>query len=419
MYVLVDCNNFYASCERVFNPSLEGKPIIILSNNDGCIISRSSEAKALGIKMGEPYFKAKNICKRHKVNVFSSNYQFYGDMSDRVMKILTDAAPEIEIYSIDEAFLKFEGLGSHDLTKTCLELRERILKYLGLPVSIGIGKTKTLAKVASHIAKKQGGNGVFNLSSRSIEDEVLNKFPVGDVWGIGKKWSQKLQDSGIYSAKDMRDAPHSMIRKDFTVVGQRVNHELKGVSCIGLEEVQDKKNIMTSRSFGRSVYELHELKESIAFYTARACEKLRAQKSYTKAIYVFVTTNKFKANIQKYKSGLTYSFANPTNDTLEITGKATELMQAIFKDGLEYKKAGILLMDLTKKQGRQESLFSESNRTLKFSDSLMTSLDYLNNKYGNNIVHTLAEGTKKHWMMNCKNRSPRYTTQWSELLEIR
>ena len=291
IFALVDCNNFYASCERVFNPKLEGKPIVVLSNNDGCIIARSNEAKALGIPMGAPFFKYKQLINRNKVHVFSSNYTFYGDMSARVMTSLRSLVGEIEIYSIDEAFLDISSFAYCDLEDTAKEIKTLIKQWTGIPVSIGIGSSKTLAKIANRQAKKDSLDNVFDIRNPDVKKSVLQELPVEEIWGISTRWGRRLRKIGIEKAQDLVEANPRYVKKTISIVGERIHYELNGVSCIGIEEVKNKKNIISSKSFGKKVSQVQELEEAVSNYTARACEKLRLQNSRAQGLYVFLRTS--------------------------------------------------------------------------------------------------------------------------------
>ena len=294
IFALVDCNNFYASCERVFDPRLKERAIVILSNNDGCIVARSNEAKSLGIPMGIPVFKQKAVIKKHNVAVFSSNYQLYGDMSKRVMDSLGLFTPDMEVYSIDEAFLRLDYLEPRNLHEYCKTIREKVLQWTGIPVSIGIGPTKVLAKIANHVAKKQTDVGVFDIRCQQKQDEILKSLNVDKLWGIARGWSERLNSIGIYKASELRDASPPIIRKHLSVVGERILRELKGQSCIDLEAIQPKKNIMSSKSFGKPLTKKESIEEALSNYAARACEKLRKQNSRAQAVHVFIKTNGFR-----------------------------------------------------------------------------------------------------------------------------
>ncbi len=362
---LVDCNSFYCSCERVFNPSLEGKPVIVLSNNDGCAIARTDEAKAIGIKMGAPFFKIKDVIKKHNIHVFSSNYTLYGDMSRRVMEILREYTPELEIYSIDEAFLDLTGFKKRDLIQYSQDIRQRVLKLTGIPVSIGLGPTKVLAKVANRLLKKDKikNQGVFSVLDPLVCEQALNTFPIEDIWGISRKSTQKLHDLRIYTARQLRDANETLIQKKLTVVGARIMQELKAVSCLDLEQVQqDKKNICSSRSFGRPVFAKEELQEAIANHVHTATEKLRRQKSIARSILIFIQTNPFK-NIPQYYNSTTIELPSWTSVTTKLIHQAFYGLDSIYKSGFEYKKCGIILNDIIPKSESQLDFFGSPSIT--------------------------------------------------------
>jgi DNA polymerase V len=418
IFALVDCNNFYASCERVFNPALEGKPIVILSNNDGCIIARSNEAKALGIPMGCPYYSFKQIFQKQNVEVFSSNYELYGDMSQRVMDSLAEFCPDIEVYSIDEAFLKLDGFKDRDLDAFAIEIRQKIKQWTGIPVSIGIGATKTLAKMANHIAKRHTQSGVFNLLDTNISEKILSEFEVEKIWGIASGGEKKLKQLGIITAKQLRDANPKIIRKHLTVVGERIVYELRGISCLPLEIfVAPKKNIMSSRSFGRIVTKYEDLEEAIANYASRACEKMRKEKSRAQAVQVSVTTNPFKTHTKQYRNGTMSRFIAPTNDTMHIISQAVKCLKQIYHSDYEYKKVSVMLMDLVSDEGGQQDLFDEVNYDK--SDKIMGVLDNINLKMGRNKLFIGTQGIERNWKMQRNKQSSRFTTQWHELLEVR
>ena len=315
IFALVDCNNFYASCERVFNPKLEGKPIVVLSNNDGCIIARSNEAKALGIPMGAPFFKYKQLINRNKVHVFSSNYTFYGDMSARVMTSLRSLVDEIEIYSIDEAFLDISSFAYCDLEDTAKEIKTLIKQWTGIPVSIGIGSSKTLAKIANRQAKKDSLDNVFDIRNLDVKKSVLQELPVEEIWGISTRWGRRLRKIGIETAQDLVEANPRYVKKTISIVGERIHYELNGVSCIGIEEVKNKKNIISSKSFGKKVSQVQELEEAVSNYTARACEKLRLQNSRAQGLYVFLRTSPHIDKERQYSNGMSVHFSIPTSNT--------------------------------------------------------------------------------------------------------
>ncbi len=328
-FALIDCNNFYASCERVFKPDLQKLPIVILSNNDGCVIARSNEAKELGIPMAAPIYKYKEICEQNNVQILSSNYALYGDLSSRIMTILKECIPEVEVYSIDEAFLKIEEGDYKDTVNHMHSIRNIIKKGVGIPTSIGIGPTKTLAKIANHMAKK--GDGVYDLRDSMVRSAVLNKFKVADIWGIGRKLSVYLNDMGIITAADLRDYDISAIRRKFTVVGERIVRELKGEVCYDIAEDQPKKSIVCSRSFGKPVTELDELAEAVASYTVNAAEKLRRQGSKIHKLGVSVRTNYFNKNEKQYNNFEVFDFIEATNDSRELIRRGKEILTKIYK----------------------------------------------------------------------------------------
>ncbi|MBC8287588.1 MAG: Y-family DNA polymerase [Nitrospinae bacterium] len=415
IFALVDCNNFYASCERVFDPRLKGRAIVILSNNDGCIVARSNEAKALGIPMGVPLFEQKAIIKKHNVAVFSSNYQLYGDMSQRVMDSLRLHALDMEVYSIDEAFLRLDPLQPRNLYEYCKTIRAKVLQWTGIPVSIGIGPTKVLAKVANHVAKKQTDDGIFDIRSQQAQDEILKTLDVGKIWGIAGRWSERLNRMGINKAAQLRDASPTIIRKHLSVVGERILRELKGQSCIDLEGVQSKKSIMSSKSFGKLLTKKEPIEEALANYAARACEKLRKQNSRAQAVHVFVQTNGFRETDPQYNNGFTHTLTTPTSDTRLIIEAAKFCLSRIYKPGYRYKKTGIMLTGLIPASLEQKQLFVDVNH----HNPLMAIVDRINEDHGSDTLFFGAQGVNREWKMRCGSRSPRYTTQWDELLMVR
>ena len=416
VFALVDCNNFYASCERVFDPRLKGHAIVILSNNDGCIVARSNEAKAIGIPMGGPLFEQKAIIKKHNIAIFSSNYQLYGDMSQRVMDSLRLYSPDMEVYSIDEAFLRLDHLQPRNLYEYCKTMRAKVLQWTGIPVSIGIGTSKVLAKVANHIAKKQRDDGIFDICSQQSQDEILKTLNVDKIWGVAGRWSERLRLMGIRKASELRDASPTIIRKHLSVVGERILLELRGQSCIDLEEVQPRKSIMSSKSFGNLLIKKGPIEEALANYAVRACEKLRKQNSQVQRVYVFVETNGFREIDRQYNNGFTYTLATPTSDTRSILEAAKFCLSKIYKHGYRYKKTGIMLMDLTSVSLEQKQLFVDLNHRL--SDPLMGIVDRINQDHGPDTLFFGAQGVTREWKMRCGLRSPRYTTQWDELLAV-
>ncbi len=414
VFALVDCNNFYASCERVFDPRLKNRPIVVLSNNDGCIVARSNEVKALDIPMGVPFFEQKALIRKHDIAVFSSNYQLYGDMSQRVMDSLRRFAPDMEVYSIDEAFLRLDHLQPRDLIEYCTTIRTKVLQWTGIPVSIGIGPTKVLAKVANRVAKKQ--TGVFDIRDQKTQDAILKTLHVRKLWGIARRWAERLHRMGIETASQLRDASPVIIRKQLSVVGERLVRELRGQSCLDLEDVQPRKNIMSSKSFGNLLTEKAPMAEALANYAARACEKLRQQNSRAQAVYVFVQTNGFRETDAQYSNGLTCTLTVPTSDTRTIIEAAKFCLNRIYRPGYRYKKTGVMLLDLIPAALEQQHLFADSDQ--RPGDRLMATVDRINEDHGPDTVFFGAEGIHREWKMRCGSRSPRYTTQWNELLRV-
>jgi DNA polymerase V len=418
IFALVDCNNFYVSCERVFNPKLEGKPVVVLSNNDGCVVARSNEAKALGIKMGIPAFKCKDLFKKYKVYVYSSNYALYGDMSQRVMDTLTQFTPHIEIYSIDEAFLQLMGLTSVNLVDYARYTKSTVKKWTGIPVSIGIGRTKTLAKVANELAKKNPQyEGVLDITNHPQLDKLLDSVDVADVWGVGRKYTQLLKQHSIYTAFQLKNASDQWIKEHMTIAGLRSVKELRGISCISLEEIPlPKKGIISSRSFGKPVETLKELKEAVAAYVSRAAEKLRAQGSAASFIQVFLTTSLFKG--PQYSNSSSTQLPIPTAYTPELIYYAHQNLKKIFKSGYRYKKAGVMFSGILPEDKIQPNLFRPSYSSDR-RKILMRTVDRINTKWGRNTIQFAAAGIKRAWKMRQFRRSPRYTTQWNEIPKVK
>ena len=414
---LIDCNSFYASCERIFNPKLLGKPIVVLSNNDGCIITRSAEAKALGIKMGEPYFKAKKIIEKNNVKVFSSNYSLYGDISQRVMEILLGFSPEVEIYSIDEAFLNFKGFKNHELLTYCKHIRQTIKQWVGIPVSIGVGSTKTLSKIANHLAKKEADyEGICILKGDEKIEEALNRIEIGDVWGIGRRLSKFLRNYEVRTAKQFAFLDRRWIRKNMGVVGEKIQLELCGVSCLDLELLPSpKKSCCVSRSFSRPIEKIEELQESIANYGSRVAEKIREEGLIAQSMSIFVLTNHFNKKEKQYSSSIKLQLDYPTSDSKLIVKRAVEGIKRIYKEGYRYKKAGIILYELHNSSSVRGLLDYDKPRT----DSLMRSLDKINYRYGSSTLRLAAEGIRRSWHMRREKVSPCYTTSFDQLMIVK
>ncbi|MBM2817100.1 MAG: mutasis and repair protein UmuC [Ignavibacteria bacterium] len=411
---LVDCNNFYASCERVFNPKLKDKPIVVLSNNDGIIVARSAEAKALGIGMGEPLFKIKDIVKKHEVQVFSSNYTLYGDMSHRVMSTLEQFSPNVEIYSIDEAFIDLEGIYCADLTEYCRKIRNTVLKWTGITVSVGVAETKTLAKLANRIAKKDSRhNGVLNIIDNPDIDEYLRATKVEDVWGVGHQYTKLLNKNNILTAYDLRESGDKWIRKNMTVMGHRTQWELRNIPCITSDYAPPpKKAIICSRSFGRGVFEKSEVLESVALFTTRAAEKMRNQKSAAKNLSVYLRTNPFKA-VPQYHNGCIVELPVPTDASAELLVFARRAAEQIFRQGYEYNKVGVMLTGFVPVDHSQLAMFDSENR-IKLNNVTRV-VDEINMEFGSEAVFYASTGIRRRWKTRRDSLSPRYTTDWEDL----
>ncbi|MCB2141460.1 Y-family DNA polymerase [bacterium] len=413
LYALIDCNNFYVSCERVFDPSLVGKPVIVMSNNDGCAVARSNEAKALGIRMGAPIFKIQPLIKRHGIVTLSSNYSLYADMSRRVMLTIENFSPHIECYSIDEAFADIQG-DRATRQQWAHEVRNTVLQWVGIPVSVGIGSTKGLAKIANKLAKH--GTGVFDLEDHPDCDAMLDRVKVDDIWGIGPRHAQLLHSHGIHTALSLSEADEAWVRSKLSIVGLRIVKELKGISCIPLEECSPpKKALACSRMFGRDVTDLHELQEALAVYTSRAAEKLRGQKSVAGMLQVYLTTNRFKDN--HYSNQASAVFPEATSDTSVLISHALKALRSIYQQGHRYNKVGILLLDLAPQDVRQEDLFANSIPSGK-EQNLIKTLDRINADWGRQTIQYGTTGQKQKWQMRREKMSSRFTTQWDELLAI-
>ena len=415
IFALIDCNNFYCSCERVFNPALEKRGVVVLSNNDGCIVARSQEVKDLKIPMAAPYFQYKNILKQNNVKVFSSNYQLYGDMSARIMNILTNFCPEIEFYSIDEAFVKLNNIANINYEQYCLEIANYIKKCTSIPVSIGIGPTKTLAKIANFVAKKTAKKVVSLIDEQKI-DHILKKVAIEDVWGVGKNLALKLRKAGIYYAYDLKKLDTMWARKYLTVVGERMVRELNSISCLEINHFSPKKNIISSKSFGQIVHKKEFLQQSLASYGARACQKLRNQNGKVQAISIFIRTNKFRLNDRQYYNGCTQSLDIATDDSSKIIKLALKLLDSIYIDGLNYHKAGIILHDIISKQNEQTNLFADIDHEKR--SNLMKIIDNINYKSGKETIFFAQQGVNRIWSLKSDHSSPRYTTNWHEIPSV-
>lgn len=415
---LIDGNNFYVSCERVFNPKLEGVPVVVLSNNDGCVVARSQEVKDLGVKMGVPWYQLEAFARQEGMVALSSNYALYADMSNRMMAILGGFSPSQEVYSIDECFLDLAGVEPMARLDAAQGMRQTVKQQIGIPVCVGIGATKTLAKLANHVAKKRAhfaGVCDFNALPAAALDQLLSEIDVGEVWGVGSRLSAQLRAMGIATVLQLKQAPQRRLRQAFSVVLERIALELNGVSCLSLEELApDKQQIMTSRSFSRGVDTWPELKEAVIAYASRAAEKLRRQGSLAGSLHVFIRTNPFKDTLPQYAQGITLPLAPPTDDTRQLAGAALQGLQRIYRAGFSYQKAGILLGELIPRHRRQLGLFDDPEAEAK-SRRLMQALDSINQRYGSGSLHLLGEGLGKPWGTRQRQRSPRYTTRLDEL----
>lgn len=417
---LIDCNNFYISCERVFNPHLAEQAVVVLSNNDGCVIARSNEAKRLGIRMGAPAFQIAELLKHNKVAVLSSNYTLYGDMSARVMRVLEEWSPETEVYSIDEAFVNFAAgtrATPESYAQVGRELRARVLKWTGIPVTVGIAETKTLAKVAASIAKtSEKARGVLSLAGSPYTRLALSRTPVEKVWGIGRQYGEMLRRAGVMTALDLREKDDVWIRRRMSVVGVRLVQELRGVSCLPLEFAPaPKASITVSRSFGSPVVTRGEMREAVAHFAARAGEKLRKEESIVGSVVVFLSTNRFSSDPQ-YTSSATVRLPVTTDFTPELIRAAHRGVERIFAEGYTYKKAGVMLVELMSARPAQANLYH--GREHYREEKLMRVVDAINSRFGRGAIRYLATGLQQRWQTRADHCSPRYTTHWNELLTI-
>jgi DNA polymerase V len=429
LFALADCNNFYASCERVFDPSLRDRAIVVLSNNDGCVVARSDEAKALGVAMGVPFFQVKALLARHRVAVFSSNYSLYGDMSRRVMETMGQCCPDMEIYSIDEAFLRLDGM-PRDPQQWSLEMRARVLQATGIPISVGVGPTKTLAKLANHVAKRVSRTPFYGIGDPLDQRELFEQLPVTVVWGVGRRWGQRLVATlGISTVEQLRRASPRLIRRHLSVVAERMVRELNGEACLGLDAVQPNRQIICSRSFGTRIHALPALEQAVSNYAARACSKLRRQQLLAAGIQVFLHTGLH--DIQPYSNALAVALPQPSADSRRLIRVARWLLRRIHRPGYAYQKAGVMLLDLAPaSQPRQGDLFNPGTDNMR----LMQVVDEINRLQGRDCVFFAAQGCvsaavqggagtvqgiDRPWQMRMGHRSPRYTTCWAELPGVR
>jgi DNA polymerase V len=419
MYALVDCNNFYVSCERLFNPRLEKRPVIVLSNNDGCAVSRSDEAKALGIEMATPAFMARDIIEKNQVAVFSSNYTLYGDISDRVMKTLGSFVPRLEIYSIDEAFLDMHDMEYNDLLELSLQIRTTVMQHVGIPVCVGIAPTKTLAKMANRYAKKyRKGIGVHWAANDQLIKEMLSVTEVGDIWGIGRQYALFLKRNGFKSALDFISAPEEWVKKNMTVVVQRLFNELKGIPAIAWEfKPPPKKNICTSKSFGKLLTKKDEIKEALCNYAAACALKLRNQNSCCRSILVFLQTNLHRTQDKQYSRSITIDLQSPTNFTGEIINYASKGFDIIFKEGYNYLKCGVMALDIVPANTVQASFFDKCDR--KKNKTIMEAMDKVNRRLGKEIVRLSAQGFEKKYRLKTEYLSSQFTTDIKQILKVK
>lgn len=422
MYALVDCNNFYASCERVFQPQYNGKPVAILSNNDGCVISRSNEAKAVGVPMGAPEFKIRELLKEKNVKVFSSNYPLYGDLSNRVMKILEGFTPNVEIYSIDEAFLNFDGMSISDYHDYGIQMKKRVQKWVGIPVCVGFAPTKALSKVANRIAKKfqDRTQGIYVIDTEEKRIKAIKWTKIEDVWGIGRRLTKKMIAHNILTAYDFTKPQHeAWIRKEMGVIGMRLKYELEGKSVLDLEPIREqKKSIATTRSFPKQISEFDDLRERVATFSAVCAEKLRKQKSCCQTIIVMLVIDKHKYQSQKYYFNKAVTLPYSTNSTLTISNVAISILKDLYKgnEGIKFKKAGVIVTELIDEDKKQLQLFEEENPKHL---AIMKAMDFLNTKIGDRKVKLGTQNLNLTWNMNQNHLSPRYTTRFNEILEIK
>lgn len=418
MFALVDCNNFYVSCERVFRPDLNGQPVVVLSNNDGCAIARSNEAKTLGIPMGAPAFEYEELFKKHQVKVFSANFALYGDMSQRVMQLLAEYCDDMEIYSIDEAFLELKGFDEQQLSDLGKTIRRRILKCTGIPISIGIAPTKALAKIANRIAKKfpNETNSTHIINSEEKRIKALKWTKVEDVWGIGGAHSQRFKKMGVTNALHFSLLSDEFVRKQMTIVGLRLKHDLMGIPTLKIDEIKDKKNIATTRSFDGNFTELHQLEERVSTFAVSCAEKLRRQNDCCNTMMVFLHTNGHRQDLPQYSKNILVKLPFPTNSAIELSRFALEALGKIFKTGYHYKKAGVIVMDLTPDKNEQVRLFENRNQK---HIPLMAAMDKLNARYGQQKLRLAKQASGRIWRMKQEQLSPGYTTRLSDIITVK
>lgn len=415
MFALVDCNNFYVSCERVFNPKLKNRPVVVLSNNDGCVIARSNEVKSLGIKIGTPVFKCRQLLDPIGGKILSSNYTLYGDMSSRVMSLLEKFSPEIEIYSIDEAFLCLKGFEKLNLEEYAQEIRKFIEKCTGIPLSVGIGPTKTLAKIANNFAKKSSTAKGTCVIKKSNHKDILKLTSVENIWGVGPRYAKLLNRNLIFNAYQFCNLQDSWLRKKMTVMGLRTAYELRGHSCFEIDDIPAaRKDIASSRSFGKPVESLKELEQALASYVSQATKRLREQSLAVSTLTVYLTTNRFKSNDAQYSNSITYKLQTATSYTPQLISHATFLLKKIYKKGFRYKKTGVILSNLSNEEERQPGLFECTEKRTE-NKSLMTAVDEINTRFGRKAITFGSEGIDQEWKMRRNYLSPCYTTCWKDI----
>ncbi|HUH73544.1 MAG TPA: Y-family DNA polymerase [Chitinophagales bacterium] len=417
MFALIDCNNFYASCERVFRPDLNGQPVVVLSNNDGCVIARSNEAKDVGVPMGAPAFQFEKLFQEKKVHVFSANFHLYGDMSKRVMSILSEYSPEIEIYSIDECFLKLQGFENFNLQEYGNDMREKVVKWTGIPISVGMAPTKALSKVANRIAKKftQKTGGTYIIDSEDKRIKALKWLKVEDVWGIGRQHSKRLNAMGVYTAFEFTQLSDQVVQKQMSIVGLRLKHDLQGIPTLDLEEIQPKKNIATTRTFESNYTRLEQLSERVSTFAVACAEKLRLQDSCCNSLMVFIHTNKHRGDLAQYRRNMVIQLPYPTNSSIELAKFALQALNHIFVEGYSYKKAGVIVQDFTPASITQGNLFENSDeRHIR----LMLAIDQLNASLGQQKIRLASQDQKRVWKMKQERLSPRYSTKLSDIITI-
>jgi len=418
MFALVDCNNFYASCERVFKPSLNGKPVAVLSNNDGCVIARSNEVKALGIPMGAPAYKYQSTFEKHNIHVFSSNYALYGDMSQRVMNTLSQFTPDIEVYSIDEAFLKFSGFDYYDFEAYVRRIKATVDKHTGIPVSIGVAPTKALSKIANKIAKKfaEKTGGVYLIQTEAQRLKALKWLDIDDVWGIGRQHANRLKAKSVFKAYDFTQLPDDWVRKQMSVVGLRLKKELEGRPTLDLEDISNKKAIATTRSFDKQYSDYDIIRERVSSFAISCGEKLRRQKSHCRLVHVFLRTNKFRQDLAQYHRGTVIKTEYPTNSSIDLVKTAVQALNRIYKPEYQYKKAGVIVMELQPEDTEQLSLFSQKNPK---HYQLMKYIDHLNRTVGKHKVKFGSQDLGRVCKMRRERLSQRYSTTIKESIVIK